>query len=396
MTFVITQPCIDTMDQSCVEVCPVDCIHFDEGADRMLYISPIECIDCGACQPACPVTAIFPEDDVPADQAFFTEINSLWFDDPAAARAKVPAEGGAPVPAAAPAPTAEAPAAAPAAEMPAAGGEAAAESGEAAAPAAPAAAAPPPAEEPAAPVAAGAAQVAPPAGRAAAASALPSPRALVALVAFAALFYAMWVFPGPTWLTIADVEVGATVILALPLAVIFALGILLNEATQLARFSASHERRLSSWREAPVAWRRAEESRRYELVRLVQEIAAERFPYPSEDAPTYRTHVNLPEPALGLTIAGRGVGALYPDILVVEYPGNHPAMVVQVESRETVTREQAELVWAPLETTDAPLFVYVPAGQLARAQDYARAAGIGSVRFRTWRRQPRGVLVEEF
>ncbi len=90
------------------------------------------------------------------------------------------------------------------------------------------------------------------------------------------------------------------------------------------------------------------------------------------------------------------MGALYPDILVVEYPGNHPAMVVQVESKETVTREQAERVWAPLETADAPLFVYVPAGHLARARDYARAAGIDNVRFRTWRRQPHGVLVEEF
>ncbi|MBM3141297.1 MAG: ferredoxin family protein, partial [Chloroflexi bacterium] len=90
MTFVITQPCIDTTDQSCVEVCPVDCIHFDEGEDRMLYIDPVECIDCGACQPACPVTAIFPEADVPVDQRFFTEINALWFQDKAAARAKVP------------------------------------------------------------------------------------------------------------------------------------------------------------------------------------------------------------------------------------------------------------------------------------------------------------------
>jgi ferredoxin len=386
MTFVITQPCIDTMDKSCVEVCPVDCIHFDEGADRMLYISPIECIDCGACQPACPVSAIFPEDDVPADQAFFTEINSLWFEDAAAARAKVPGDGGAP-------------AGAPAAEAAAAPAEAAAPSGAAeAAAAAPVVGAPVAetlAEEPAE-VVAGAAQVAPPAPRSAAASALPSPRGLVAVVAFAAVFYAMWVFPGPIWLTIADVKIGATVVLALPIALIFALGILLNEATQLARFSASHERRLSSWREAPVLWRRAEESRRYELVQLVQEIAAERFPYPSAEAPKYRTHVNLPEPQLGLTVAGRGVGALYPDILVVEYPGNHPAMVVQIESKETVTREQAERVWAPLETTDAPLFVYVPAGQLARAKDYARAAGIGSVRFRTWRRQPHGVLVEEF
>jgi len=110
VTFVITQPCIDTMDQSCVEVCPVDCIHFEEGPDRMLYISPVECIDCGACQPACPVSAIFPEDEVPADQAFFTEINSLWFEDPAGARAQVPGEGeGAPAaPAAAAPPAAEA------------------------------------------------------------------------------------------------------------------------------------------------------------------------------------------------------------------------------------------------------------------------------------------------
>lgn len=51
-------PCIGTTDQACVSVCPVDCIHFDEGTDKMLYINPAECIDCGACQPACPVSAI--------------------------------------------------------------------------------------------------------------------------------------------------------------------------------------------------------------------------------------------------------------------------------------------------------------------------------------------------
>ena len=89
MTFVITQPCIDFQDQSCVEVCPVDCIHYEEGADRMLFIEPATCIDCGACEPACPVTAIFDEPDVPDDQQQFTEINELWFTDAAAARAKV-------------------------------------------------------------------------------------------------------------------------------------------------------------------------------------------------------------------------------------------------------------------------------------------------------------------
>ena len=89
MTYIITEPCIDVLDKSCVEVCPVDCIHYEEGTDRKLYIDPDECIDCGACEPVCPVTAIFAEDDVPADQAAYTEIDALWFKDPEAARAKV-------------------------------------------------------------------------------------------------------------------------------------------------------------------------------------------------------------------------------------------------------------------------------------------------------------------
>jgi NAD-dependent dihydropyrimidine dehydrogenase PreA subunit len=89
MTYVITEPCIDVLDKSCVEVCPVDCIHYDEGEDRMLYIDPNECIDCGACEPACPVTAIFAEDDVPDDMKDYTALNAQWYKDKAAARAKV-------------------------------------------------------------------------------------------------------------------------------------------------------------------------------------------------------------------------------------------------------------------------------------------------------------------
>jgi NAD-dependent dihydropyrimidine dehydrogenase PreA subunit len=67
MTYVIGQPCIGIKDASCVDVCPVDCIHprkdepeFEQA--EMLYIDPEECIDCGACEPACPVSAIGPED----------------------------------------------------------------------------------------------------------------------------------------------------------------------------------------------------------------------------------------------------------------------------------------------------------------------------------------------
>ena len=89
MIYYIVEPCIDLLDKSCVEVCPVDCIHFEEGVDRMEYIDPHECIDCGACEPVCPVTAIFAEDDLPEDQAEYADININWFKDPDAVRARI-------------------------------------------------------------------------------------------------------------------------------------------------------------------------------------------------------------------------------------------------------------------------------------------------------------------
>ncbi len=72
MPFVITEACKDTKDRACVDVCPVDCIY--EGPDQ-LYIHPDECIDCGACEPECPVTAIFAAEDVPAKYANAERIN---------------------------------------------------------------------------------------------------------------------------------------------------------------------------------------------------------------------------------------------------------------------------------------------------------------------------------
>ena len=96
MTFVIAEPCIDVMDQACLRVCPVACIHFDAGKDRKLYIDPAECIDCGACEPACPVEAIYHEYDLPTPWRLYGDIDALWFRDPEAARARAAAlkEGG--------------------------------------------------------------------------------------------------------------------------------------------------------------------------------------------------------------------------------------------------------------------------------------------------------------
>jgi NAD-dependent dihydropyrimidine dehydrogenase PreA subunit len=88
MPYVITEACIDTKDKSCVNVCPVDCIVGD-AADRQLYINPEECIDCGACEPECPVSGIYADSEVPDNQKSFIAINRLYFKDNAAARAEV-------------------------------------------------------------------------------------------------------------------------------------------------------------------------------------------------------------------------------------------------------------------------------------------------------------------
>jgi ferredoxin len=77
MAYVIAEPCIDVKDKACVDECPVDCIY--EGP-RMLYIQPDECVDCDACVPVCPVTAIFPEDDLPAEWKQFAKVNAEWFE----------------------------------------------------------------------------------------------------------------------------------------------------------------------------------------------------------------------------------------------------------------------------------------------------------------------------
>ncbi len=76
MPYVITEGCVDIMDKSCMEQCPADCIY--EGG-RMLYINPDECIDCGACEPACPQEAVFHIDLVPEELSDYTAANETFF-----------------------------------------------------------------------------------------------------------------------------------------------------------------------------------------------------------------------------------------------------------------------------------------------------------------------------
>jgi ferredoxin len=94
MAYVITQPCIDVKDKSCVHVCPDSCIYIEtDDLDHKLYIHPDECIDCGACEPECPVTAIFEESAVPGEWQEFIELDKRWTtggeDDKTAVRARI-------------------------------------------------------------------------------------------------------------------------------------------------------------------------------------------------------------------------------------------------------------------------------------------------------------------
>ena len=84
MAYVIAEPCIGVKDKSCVAVCPVDCIHegtvdVDGVVYDMLFIDPDECIDCGLCEPECPVDAIFMADEVPEQWKNFIQINTEFY-----------------------------------------------------------------------------------------------------------------------------------------------------------------------------------------------------------------------------------------------------------------------------------------------------------------------------
>ena len=95
MSFIIGSPCISTCDTACVAVCPVDCIHGpiditgagaevanmtkEELIGKSLYINPEECIDCGACEPECPVDAIYDEDEVPDEYETSIDKNYSFF-----------------------------------------------------------------------------------------------------------------------------------------------------------------------------------------------------------------------------------------------------------------------------------------------------------------------------
>lgn len=88
MAYIIAEPCIDVKDTACVDVCPVDCIQPTKNETaahsqtRQLFIDPVECIDCGACEPVCPVEAIFEEAAIPEKWRDYIKINADYYAKP--------------------------------------------------------------------------------------------------------------------------------------------------------------------------------------------------------------------------------------------------------------------------------------------------------------------------
>jgi hypothetical protein len=119
-------------------------------------------------------------------------------------------------------------------------------------------------------------------------------------------------------------------------------------------------------------------------LRVVRDIAEERLTFPDDEIPMLRTHVNVPEPALVIPAAG-GV-ELVPDVLVAEFPGDHPRILVAVETVDTVTDEQAAGRWLPFsQVSGATFFLYVPSGFAAEAKRLLKKHRIKRARLRTWR-----------
>ncbi|HEY7527016.1 MAG TPA: ferredoxin family protein [Candidatus Limnocylindria bacterium] len=89
MTYVVAAPCVDHNDQSCVDVCPVDCIAADPGPDRKFYIDADACIECGQCAKVCPNEAILVDRELPGEWEVYAAIDAAWYRDPAIARQQV-------------------------------------------------------------------------------------------------------------------------------------------------------------------------------------------------------------------------------------------------------------------------------------------------------------------
>ena len=118
-------------------------------------------------------------------------------------------------------------------------------------------------------------------------------------------------------------------------------------------------------------------------IRVVKDIAATRFGFPTEKYRDYRTYTNIPKKTMGVAMLD-GKSVAYPDIVVVQDPENYAKVLGEVETAETVNEQAAERRWRPFADL-APLYLYVPVGEGDHALKLCRALRVSAVGIRTWR-----------
>jgi hypothetical protein len=123
------------------------------------------------------------------------------------------------------------------------------------------------------------------------------------------------------------------------------------------------------------------ETRQLVHLRALQDIARQRFPFPNEDYPHLKTFLNDPERTMAVPVGGE---ALYPDIVVLQWPEKVVEMLAEVETADTVTEEQARQRWLPFSRAGR-LYLFVPVGLAQEAKRLCRRLGVEFVGLRTWR-----------
>ena len=138
------------------------------------------------------------------------------------------------------------------------------------------------------------------------------------------------------------------------------------------------------WQDPDKIWPASPKSKEEAHLRVARDIAAHRLSFPTPEFPAFRTHLNVPEPALVIrTTDGH---ELAPDIVVAEFPRNVPKILAEVETVDTVTEEQAETKWRPCSQVPGTTFcLYVPSGYGSQARAILKKLKIKKVGLRTWR-----------
>lgn len=116
--------------------------------------------------------------------------------------------------------------------------------------------------------------------------------------------------------------------------------------------------------------------------RAVQDIARQRFAFPTPRYRDFKTYTNVPQHSMGVATSGGAVA--YPDIVVVQHPENYAKILGEVETGETVTEDVARRQWLPFARL-APLYLYVPVGEGDHARRLCQRLKVPLVGIRTWR-----------